>query len=171
MKPIRTLIALTIAFTLPAAFGFAHCQIPCGIYGDQMRFDMINEHITTIEKAMNEINRLGAEGDKNYNQLVRWIINKDEHAEELTHIVTYYFMAQRVKPAGTDDAEYVKKITTLHSIMVEAMKAKQTTDLEHVKNLRELTKQFHDLYFTEADKAHMKEQHQGADMEQPSKSD
>jgi len=139
----------------------AHCQIPCGIYGDAMRIDMIEEDITTIEKSMNEINRLSKEKDINYNQLVRWIDNKDDHAAKLTEIVTYYFMAQRVKPSGTDDADYVKKITLLHSMMVEAMKCKQTTDLEHVKNLRDLTAQFRDAYLSKEDKEHLMQQHSG----------
>ena len=38
----------------------AHCQIPCGIYGDEMRFQMLEEHITTIEKSMKLIGELSA---------------------------------------------------------------------------------------------------------------
>ncbi len=29
-----------------------HCQVPCGIYGDKMRVDMMMEDLATIEKAM-----------------------------------------------------------------------------------------------------------------------
>jgi nickel superoxide dismutase len=44
-----------------------------------MRIDMIHENIITIEKSMNMINEL-ATGDKmNYNQMVRWVNNKEEH--------------------------------------------------------------------------------------------
>jgi nickel superoxide dismutase len=28
----------------------AHCEIPCGIYDDEMRINMVLEHIATIEK-------------------------------------------------------------------------------------------------------------------------
>ena len=32
-----------------------------------------------------------------YNQLVRWIMNKEEHANKIQEIVTQYFMTQRIK--------------------------------------------------------------------------
>ena len=41
---------------------FGHCEIPCGIYDDEMRIEMISEHIGTIEKSMNEIMHLQKEG-------------------------------------------------------------------------------------------------------------
>ena len=30
---------------------FSHCEIPCGIYDDPMRLDMMAEHITTITRT------------------------------------------------------------------------------------------------------------------------
>jgi len=68
----------------------------------------------------------------------------------MSHIITYYFMAQRVKPADKDDVyaynEYVKKVTLLHEMLVYSMKAKQTTDLANVEKLRSLLKEFHQAY-------------------------
>jgi len=122
----------------------AHCEIPCGIYGDEARIDMLNEHITTIEKSMKEIIRLEGEEGHNANQLTRWIMNKEDHANKFQEIVTQYFMTQRIN-AGDD--EYEKKLTFLHQMLVGAMKCKQTTDLEHVKTLRSLVKEFSSLYF------------------------
>jgi len=130
---------------------FSHCQIPCGIYGDEMRFDMIEEHITTIEKSMNQVMDLSQDAANNVNQLVRWVENKEDHANELSEILTYYFMAQRVKPAEESDAEaykdYTKKLVLLHKMQVAAMKCKQTTDLQHVKDLRDLLDKFWVAYF------------------------
>jgi nickel superoxide dismutase len=147
---------LAVAMTVVVVAGvvgsivYGHCQIPCGIYGDPMRFDMIAEHITTIEKSMNTINAASKMDKPDTNQLVRWIENKDHHADELSEIVTYYFMAQRVKPVEMSDAEghakYVKQLTLLHKMLVHSMKCKQTTDLEHVESLRTLLKEFHDAY-------------------------
>ena len=76
-----------------------HCEIPCGIYDDQARITLLKEHITTIEKSMDQIEELQSKQDKDYNQLVRWIVNKEDHAEKLMGIVTQYFMTQRIKPA------------------------------------------------------------------------
>ena len=46
---VLTALCVSLAFAAPA---FAHCEIPCGIYDDEMRLKMIAEHITTIEKSM-----------------------------------------------------------------------------------------------------------------------
>ncbi len=148
------IIGLTILAGLLASIAYSHCQIPCGIYDDQARFDMIAEHITTIEKSMNEIKKLSEQDKPNMNQIVRWVQNKEEHADELGHIVTYYFMAQRVKPTpkteGRKYDEYVKKLTLLHKILISSMKAKQTTDLANVEKLKGLSEEFHSIYFGEA---------------------
>lgn len=125
-------------------YASAHCQIPCGIYDDQMRVNMIDEDITTIEKAMQQITELEKQSPIVYNQLVRWIMNKETHADKIQEVVTEYFMTQRIKP---DSKNYTEKLTLLHKMMIQAMLCKQTTDLSHVKELRSLLNQFGDLYF------------------------
>ena len=126
-----------------AALAYAHCQVPCGIYDDEMRLDMISEHVTTIEKSMNEITELQKAKEINYNQLVRWIDNKDQHADEIQNIVSQYFLAQRIK---FDDKEYTKKLSILHKLIVYSMKCKQTVDLENLKKLREACREFEAFY-------------------------
>ena len=132
------------------SLAYSHCQIPCGIYDDPARFDEIAEHITTIEKSMIEIMELSKDPAKNANQLIRWVMNKDEHADEISHVVTFYFMAQRIKlPAEGDtkaQSDYVKKLTLLHEMLIYSMKSKQTTDLVNVEKLRSLLKEFREVY-------------------------
>lgn len=129
---------------------FSHCEIPCGIYNDPMRLDMMAEHITTIEKSIKQINMLSETPQKHTNQLVRWVVNKEQHADAFTEIVTQYFMAQRIKPAAQGDSPayqaYVQKLTLLHQMMITSMKCKQTTDLEHVAQLRSLLAEFRVAY-------------------------
>lgn len=147
--------ALTIVFlfsiTAVATIVYSHCQIPCGIYGDEARFDMIAENITTIEKSMKQINELSAEAKPNINQITRWVQNKEKHADDTTHIITYYFMAQRLKPVAKDSSKaykaYVNKLTILHEMLYNCMKAKQTTDLVHVEKMRSLLQDFNTAYF------------------------
>jgi nickel superoxide dismutase len=145
------------AAVLPAVV-FSHCQIPCGIYGDPARFDMIAENITTIEKSMNIINLASGQKEPDMNQLVRWVQNKEKHADDTSHIITYYFMAQRIKPVDEGDSEgyknYVKKLTLLHQMLVYSMKAKQTTDLSNVEKLRALLAEFRTAYFDESGHKH-----------------
>jgi len=143
-----TLCTLLLFAALPIAF--SHCEIPCGIYDDPIRLNMMAEHITTIEKSIKEIQRLSAEGEKNYNQLVRWIVNKENHADYFSEIVTQYFMTQRVKPVEESNQkaykEYVYKLTLLHKMMVYSMKCKQTTDLQNVEKLKTYLGQFRAAY-------------------------
>jgi nickel superoxide dismutase len=139
----------------------AHCQIPCGIYDDHMRFSMLREHITTIEKSMNQIMELSTDPGKNINQLVRWVNNKDQHADEFSEIISYYFLAQRIKIADPADVQnfvdYQNKLVTLHQLIFYAMKAKQTTELDHVKKLTELVDNFEKMYFSPEDLEHLRE--------------
>jgi nickel superoxide dismutase len=79
-----------------------------------------------------------------YNQLVRWIVNKENHATEIQTIVSQYFMTQRIKP---DTEQYARKIAVLHQMLITAMKCKQTTELKYVAELRELLQTFDQLYF------------------------
>jgi nickel superoxide dismutase len=124
----------------------AHCEIPCGIYDDPVRITLLHEHITTIEKSMKQITKLSQTKDTDYNQLVRWITNKEKHADMLMSIVTQYFMTQRIKSPKTADkqlqAKYIKELSLLHKMLIQAMKAKQTTDLEHCTTLRKLVEEF-----------------------------
>ena len=129
---------------------YAHCQIPCGIYDDPTRFTLMEEHVTTIEKSMKQIIEISMSDKPNWNQATRWVNNKEHHADELTQIVTFYFMAQRIKPVDPDKgdahAKYLREVTLLHEMVFYSMKAKQTTDLEYVTRLQSLIKKFKASY-------------------------
>ena len=140
---LQILSAFFIIF-LTGSYVSAHCEIPCGIYDDAMRIKMITEHIKTIEKSMVQIGKLTSNKSIDYNQLTRWIMNKERHADELQKIVTQYFMTQRIKP---DTKNYSQKLILLHKILLSTMKCKQTTDISHISTLRSLLKKFQGLYF------------------------
>lgn len=150
--------AVVVLTLLLAPRAFAHCEVPCGIYDDEMRADLLAEHVTTIEKSMQMIVELSAAQPPNYNQIVRWVTNKDDHADHLQEVVCQYFMTQRVKPASPDKPEdyrkYVEQVTLLHKMLVAAMKAKQTTDLAYVAELRGLIGDFRLAYFGKEEGAH-----------------
>ena len=134
----------------------AHCQIPCGIYGDEMRFQMLTEHITTIEKSMTTIVELSADPGKNANQLARWVMNKENHADEMASIVTQYFLQQRLK---IDDPQWAAKVKPCHEILFYSMKAKQTTDQANVEALKAAVAALKDAYFTKQAALHLQEDH------------
>lgn len=137
-----------VIVTIFAGIGYseAHCEIPCGIYDDQMRLEMISEHTETIEKSVNRIKDLSDDKDKNHNQLVRWIDNKEHHATEIQHIVSQYFLTQRIK---LGDKQYEQKLEALHRMLVYAMKCKQSLDPANIEELRKATREFKKLYMAE----------------------
>ena len=156
MKPITKILSvalLTVALISVSNNAKAHCEIPCGIYGDSARIALIYEHITTIEKSIDLIVKLSEKGDKDYNQIVRWVMNKEGHATKIQDIASQYFMHQRIKVADPSQTEayasYIKQLTLMHKIQVYAMKAKQGTDLKYVKLLRETVHAFEHAYFGE----------------------
>jgi nickel superoxide dismutase len=147
---IAGLVFGALAVMVPVDVALAHCQIPCGIYNDDMRFTMLEEHITTIEKSMKLIVELSKEPSENANQIVRWTANKEKHADELAGIVTEYFLQQRIKPVasidGEDGKKYLEKLRLCHELLVASMKAKQTVDSQYVEKLRSSLGDFHTLY-------------------------
>lgn len=154
MKKAMLLLAMTAVLSALAPALRAHCEIPCGIFGDEMRVQAIAEDIDTVEKSMQQIVQLSAQGDKNYNQLVRWVVNKETHAGYIQETVAQYFLTQRIKPAdATDEAKhalYIRQLTLLHEMLIVAMQAKQSTDLSRVARLRELLAAFRKAYFGES---------------------
>jgi nickel superoxide dismutase len=151
----RALTGLLLIIVFVPGLVSAHCEVPCGIFSDALRIEMLYEHVTTMEKAMNQIVALSAEDDADYNQIVRWVTTKDEHAEEFQHVVSQYFLHQRVKPSDADDAEYVNKLTLLHRMLVGAMRCKQNTDTAHTEQLREHVDAFAEAYFGPEELQHL----------------
>jgi nickel superoxide dismutase len=148
MSTRQNTVATLIMTVALASIAGAHCQIPCGIYDDQARIVLMEEHVATIEKSMTEIAGLSTATPLEQNQMVRWVMNKEEHADQLTEIVTYYFLAQRIKP---DAENYEARLKALHGMMVAAMKCKQTVDLKNVEELKALIHEFKTLYFGVSD--------------------
>jgi len=143
-KKLFQISLMCCVILISSSFAAAHCEIPCGIYDDEMRIRMIAEDITTIEKSMQQVIELSGKTPLDHNQITRWVMNKEHHADKIQEIVAQYFMAQRIKPG---DSDYMKKMSILHSMLITAMKCKQTTDVSHTAELNKLLKEFHDVYF------------------------
>ena len=151
MKGVQFAAGVYLISFFLAAPASSHCEIPCGIYDDHMRLRMIEEDITTIEKSMKQIEELSKVAEPDWNQIVRWVVNKEEHADRIAHVVTQYFMTQRVKPVDEKHvkayARYVEELELLHGMLIYSMKAKQTTDTENTEKLRSLLAGFRRAYF------------------------
>ena len=152
MKSIRTTIfAVLLSILFISQPVNAHCEIPCGIYGDSIRVSLMLEHIKTIEKAMITIDKLSNSDNVNYNQLVRWVVNKEEHANKIQEIVSQYFLHQRIKPVDSGNKmqyeKYLNQLSKLHEVLVYSMRSKQSTDTNIIEKLRSAVNDFSGLYF------------------------
>ncbi len=138
---LRSFLSVAVLFTC-TSIAMAHCQVPCGIYGDQLRFEQMLEDEHTISKAQISINELNGDDvdAQAVNQMGRWVMTKEEHATNIQNTIAAYFMAQRIK---ADSPTYVKQLTAAHAVMVAAMKCKQSADPETAKVLE---KSIFDLY-------------------------
>ena len=113
----------------------AHCQIPCGIYDDHARVQTLLEDAVTVEKSAKLINELAGKSDaKSQNQIVRWVMNKENHAQKIISTISDYFLTQRVNPTQKD---YADRLIKHHAVILAAMKAKQNSDVKYAQVLKE----------------------------------
>ncbi len=120
----------------------AHCQIPCGIYDDNNVIQSMHTDYETIAKACTQIVELEKAPKTNAQQLVRWVTNKDSHAQAIQEKVLNYFLAQRLKVDQPDQATYQKNLKLCHEVIVTAMACKQSTDPANPKKLHDLLVDF-----------------------------
>lgn len=132
-----------LALSIPQTV-YAHCQIPCGIYDDAARVKMMLEDAATVEKSMKLINELSSKTDaQSKSQLVRWVNNKEEHAQKVISTICDYFLTQRVKPEQKD---YVERLKKHHAVIIAAMKAKQNVDLKYAEELKKCIEALRSYY-------------------------
>ena len=113
---------------------YAHCQIPCGIYDDYARVQSMLEDADTVIKSADSIADLSGKSEaQSINQAARWIMNKEEHAQNIISTISNYFMTQRIKPSQED---YTERLTKHHAVIIAAMKAKQNADVAHAEVLK-----------------------------------
>lgn len=136
-KKVMLLVVCTLVgygLLLPPQ-GLTHCQIPCGIYDDAARVKTMLEDATTVEKATKLIAELAGKTDaQSQNQIVRWIVTKEQHAQKIISTISDYFLTQRVK---TSQKDYAERLVKHHAVIVAGMKAKQNADAKFAKALKD----------------------------------
>ena len=113
---------------------YGHCELPCGIYDDHARIEAMLEDVATIEKADLKITELSQKKDsESKNQLVRWVMNKEEYSQKVISVISNYFLTQRVNPGQKD---YKERLVAFNTVMIAAMKTKQNVNVEYAKKLK-----------------------------------
>ena len=145
MKKIYLISSVLISI-LFANISFGHCQVPCGVYTDDLRFMQMLEDQTTIEKSSKLILELSGKNDgQSKNQLARWVATKESHASKVQKIIAEYFLTQRIKSTAKN---YENLLKGAHSVMVAAMKCKQSTEASAANDLKTSILAFQKIYQT-----------------------
>lgn len=130
----RIFLAVLFAAGFAVQNSWAHCQVPCGIYDDHARVQAMLEDAATVDKAAMMIAELAGKTDpQSVNQAVRWVMNKEQHAQNVIATISDYFLTQRVKPEQED---YAERLARHHAVIVAAMKAKQNADTKYAEALK-----------------------------------
>lgn len=138
------LVALAFTSFFAPNQAAAHCQVPCGIYDDAARVQSMLEDATTVKKATTQIAELADKADaQSQQQLIRWVSNKEAHAQQVITTISDYFLTQRVK---IDQEDYVERLKKHHAVIVAAMKAKQSADGANADALTAAIKELQTYY-------------------------
>ena len=133
-----------LTLCLVGSYSFGHCQVPCGIYDDVSRVQQMLEDVSTINKAIDQIIELNDKSDaQSAQQLVRWVNNKEIHADKIIATVSNYFLTQRVKPSAED---YLVRLSQHHRVILLSMKVKQNADAEVAQDLRQAVEALSNYY-------------------------
>ena len=149
-KSILALALLSTGLVVPQQLS-AHCQIPCGIYDDNARVKSMLEDVRTVAKSVKLITELAGKTDaQSKNQVVRWVMNKEKHSQNIIATISDYFLTQRVKASAKD---YTERLVKHHTVIVAAMKAKQNADAKSVEALNKAVEAL-TAYYPEAKHKH-----------------
>ena len=132
-----------------------HCQVPCGIFDDPAIVAEIKQAAATIRKSMVQSGELhsglAAESSaQSLNQMIRWVMTKEEHCSKIITQVSEYCLCQRVKKeVFKNDKDYADALKAHHAVMQCAMKCKQSVDVAAADALDHAIGDFAKMYLPE----------------------
>lgn len=125
---------LKIAFAASLLFAGAelhsHCQMPCGIYHDDMVYDEIDQFVETVYKGISIMNDSKFSNPQQKNEFIRWVMQKEKCCNDAADMINRYFLQQKIKP---DEDDTVKRLVSAHKLLFLLVAIKQGSDLEFVK--------------------------------------
>lgn len=150
---VSSLSLLLTSSSTATMIAWNHCQVPCGIFDDPAMITGLQQACQTIRKAVVESNKLHTDyvdtTPLNSNQFVRWVMTKEQHANQIITTVSEYCLCQRVKRGAfaTDD-EYLCALKSHHQVLLAAMKTKQSMSLEDCDALEQAIHSMTRMYTT-----------------------
>ncbi len=146
MKTLFLTIGIASSLLVTGSSLSAHCQMPCGIYHDDMVFDQIDQYGETMYKGIAVMNDSKFSTVKERNEFVRWTLEKDQASDEVASIITKYFLQQKIKPGEPDTA---KRLESAHRLLFLLVAIKQNTDLSFVNEFTEEWEKFKLMFHRE----------------------
>jgi nickel superoxide dismutase len=125
----------------------AHCQMPCGIYHDDMVFAQVNQFVETMHKGISVINQSKFVSISDRNEVIRWVMQKDKDSDKMAELILTYFLQQKIKPGEPDT---VKKLVAAHHLLFLLVAIKQNADLQMVKDFSKEWDKFKAMFHLEA---------------------
>lgn len=120
------IIAVFMMLGASAALG-AHCQMPCGVYHDEIVYDRLDQYVETMHKAISEMQVLKFDTPAEKNQYVRWIMQKERQSDEVSNLIVSYFLQQKIKPGEPDTTV---KVVAAHKLLFLIVSIKQNVNLQ-----------------------------------------
>lgn len=130
MKKIKFAVAL-LALAFCRADLNAHCQMPCGIYHDDMVYDQIDQYVETMYKGVSVLKNSKFSDVRERNEFVRWVLQKEKASDDVAMLLTQYFLQQKIKAGEPDTA---KRLVAVHNLLFDLVCIKQNADLKFVED-------------------------------------
>jgi nickel superoxide dismutase len=125
----------------------AHCQMPCGIYHDDMVFDLIDQYVETMIKAVSVLKNSKFETVREKNEFIRWVCEKEKESNDAAKLITTFFLQQKIKPGEADTA---KRVESAHKLLCMLVSIKQNTDVKLVEDFGDEWEKFKLMFHVEA---------------------
>ncbi len=125
----------------------AHCQMPCGIYDDQMVYDQINQFYLTMFKAVKALDHNEFKTDEDRNQFIRWVMTKERLCNEMATLITEFFLQQKIQPIDDN----IELLQSAHKLLFLLLAIKQNVDIKIIKEFGKEWEHFKYLFHPETE--------------------
>ena len=143
---LKAACTASLVFGLTGANLEAHCQMPCGIYHDDMVYDLIDQYVETMIKANTIINQTKFETVRQKNEFIRWVMEKEKESTDVAQLITTFFLQQKIKTGESDTA---KRLESAHKLLALLVSIKQNTDVKIVESFGEEWEKFKLMFHIE----------------------
>jgi nickel superoxide dismutase len=145
MKKLVFILGFTFTLCLQGTI-LAHCQMPCGIYHDNMVYDQIDQYIETMYKGVTVLNDNKFNNPHDRNEFVRWVMLKENSSNDTAELIMTYFLQQKMKPGEDGNAQ---RLESAHKLLFLLVQIKQNDDRNMVNEFADEWDKFKLMFHVE----------------------